>query len=57
MRTAFGELLRHWRSTRRLSQEQLAFDARLSTRHLSCLERAKSQPSLGPAELSVAAPP
>lgn len=45
MATAFGELLRHWRSARRLSQEQLAFDAQLSTRHLSCLERAKSQPS------------
>lgn len=43
--TAFGELLKRWRTDRRLSQEQLAFDASVSTRHLSCLERAKAQPS------------
>lgn len=41
----FGGLLRRWRMTRRLSQEQLAYDAEISTRHLSCLETGKSKPS------------
>lgn len=41
----FGPLLRRWRANRRLSQEQLAFDAGVSTRHLSCLETGKAQPS------------
>ena len=41
----FGGLLRRWRTTRRRSQEQLAFDAEISTRHLSYLETGKSKPS------------
>ena len=41
----FGGLLKRWRTTRRLSQEQLAFDAEISTRHLSYLETGKSKPS------------
>lgn len=41
----FGGLLRRLRTTRRLSQEQLAFDAEISTRHLSYLETGKSKPS------------
>jgi len=41
----FGALLRRWRANRRLSQEQLAYDAGVSTRHLSCLETGKAQPS------------
>ena len=41
----FGPLLKRWRQTRRLSQEQLAFDAQVSTRHLSCLETGKAKPS------------
>lgn len=40
-----GGLLRHWRTKRRLSQQQLAFDAEVSPRHLSCLETGKSKPS------------
>ena len=41
----FGELLRRYRSQRGLSQERLALDAEISTRHLSCLETNKSAPS------------
>jgi transcriptional regulator with XRE-family HTH domain len=43
--STFGPLLRRWRSSRRLTQEQLADDAEVSTRHLSCLESGKAQPS------------
>lgn len=42
---AFSGLLRRSRKARRLSQEQLAFDAEISTRHISYLENGKSQPS------------
>lgn len=45
MRTAFGPLLKRWRERRRLSQESLADDAEISTRHLSFLESGKSAPS------------
>jgi transcriptional regulator with XRE-family HTH domain len=45
METTFGSALRQWRGHRRLTQEQLAFDAEISTRHLSCLETAKARPS------------
>ena len=38
-----GALLREWRSARRLSQMDLALDAGLSTRHLSCIETGKAQ--------------
>ena len=41
----FGSLLRHWRTTRRLSQLQLALDAGISARHLSFLETGRAQPS------------
>jgi transcriptional regulator with XRE-family HTH domain len=41
----FGSLLRRWRDHRRLSQEALANDAEISTRHLSCLESGKARPS------------
>lgn len=40
-----GRLLREWRTTRRLSQLDLALDANISTRHLSCVETGKAQPS------------
>jgi transcriptional regulator with XRE-family HTH domain len=43
--TAFGTLLRDWRLNRRMSQEKLAFDAEVSTRHLSYLETGRAQPS------------
>lgn len=40
-----GELLRHWRQHRRWSQLDLASEAEVSTRHLSCLETGRAQPS------------
>lgn len=40
-----GLLLREWRATRRLSQLDLALAADVSTRHLSCVETGKAQPS------------
>ena len=42
---SFGFLLRRWRALRRLSQLDLALDAEVSTRHLSCVERGRAQPS------------
>lgn len=41
----FGVLLRRWRQGRRLTQEGLALAANSSTRHLSCLETGRAQPS------------
>jgi len=41
----FGILLRRWRERRRMSQMDLALAASSSTRHLSCLETGRSQPS------------
>jgi transcriptional regulator with XRE-family HTH domain len=41
----FGEHLRHWRQYRRLSQEGLAQEAEVSTRHLSFVETGRSVPS------------
>ena len=41
----FGFLLRRWRGVRRVSQLGLALDADISTRHLSCIETGRSQPS------------
>ncbi|MGL4284900.1 MAG: helix-turn-helix domain-containing protein [Phreatobacter sp.] len=41
----FGLLLRRWRTQRRMSQIDLAMAAETSTRHLSCLETSKAQPS------------
>ena len=43
--TNFRVLLRYWRSVRRLSQLDLALDAEISTRHLSCVETGRAQPS------------
>lgn len=40
-----GALLREWRGARRLSQLDLALDAGISARHLSCLETGKAQAS------------
>ena len=42
---SFGVLLRYWRGVRRVSQLDLALDAEVSTRHLSCIETGRSQPS------------
>jgi transcriptional regulator with XRE-family HTH domain len=41
----FGVLLRRWRERRRMTQGDLAYAAESSTRHLSCLETGKAQPS------------
>jgi transcriptional regulator with XRE-family HTH domain len=41
----FGVLLRQWRAARRISQLTLALDANISTRHLSCVETGRAQPS------------
>jgi transcriptional regulator with XRE-family HTH domain len=40
-----GELIRFWRTRRRLSQLELALDADLSTKHLSFVETGRSNPS------------
>src|SRR6516162_10363853 len=42
---SFGILLRRWRAVRRLSQLELALEADISTRHLSCVETGRAQPS------------
>lgn len=42
---SFGDLLKQWRSTRRLSQLDLASEAAISSRHLSFLETGRAQPS------------
>ena len=41
----FGTLLRRWREHRRMTQVDLALAADSSTRHLSCLETGRAQPS------------
>jgi transcriptional regulator with XRE-family HTH domain len=40
-----GQLIRYWRTRRRLSQLDLALDASLSTKHLSFVETGRSRPS------------
>jgi transcriptional regulator with XRE-family HTH domain len=40
-----GELIRFWRTRRRLSQLELALHANVSTKHLSFIETGRSQPS------------
>lgn len=40
-----GALVRRWRQWRRLSQLDLALQAEVSTRHLSCVETGRAQPS------------
>jgi transcriptional regulator with XRE-family HTH domain len=40
-----GQLIKHWRQRRRLSQLSLAVDAEISTRHLSFIETGRAQPS------------
>src|SRR5262249_9993689 len=44
-RTPVGHLLREWRQRRRLSQLALAGHPGISTRHLSCIEPGRAQPS------------
>lgn len=40
-----GELIRFWRTRRRLSQLELALEANVSTKHLSFVETGRSHPS------------
>ena len=40
-----GQLIRFWRTRRRLSQLELALDAHLSAKHLSFVETGRSRPS------------
>jgi len=40
-----GAQIRHWRARRRLSQLELALEADVSTRHLSCVETGRAAPS------------
>lgn len=42
---SFGALLRKHRTGHGMSQERLAHDAEISTRHLSCLETGRAKPS------------
>ena len=42
---SFGALLRHWRTTRKLSQLDLALESTVSQRHLSFLESGRARPS------------
>jgi len=42
---AFGSLMRRWRSSRRMSQLDLALEAEISARHLSFIETGRSRPS------------
>jgi transcriptional regulator with XRE-family HTH domain len=53
--TSPGALLRHFRSTRDLSQEQLALAAGVSTRHVSFVETGRAQASRGMVERLAAA--
>ena len=42
---SFGALLRHWRTSRKLSQLELALQSTVSQRHLSFLESGRARPS------------
>ncbi|MFM9845183.1 MAG: helix-turn-helix domain-containing protein [Dongiaceae bacterium] len=44
-KSPFGQLLRHWRQSRSISQLALALDAGLSARHLSFIETGRARPS------------
>jgi transcriptional regulator with XRE-family HTH domain len=41
----FGELLRHWRELRRISQLELGLEAEVSSRHISFIETGRATPS------------
>ena len=43
--SSFGQLLREWRSRRRVSQLDLAVEAGVSSRHVSFIETGRAQPS------------
>lgn len=41
-----GDALRHWRSRRRWSQQALALEVGISSRHMSCIETERAQASV-----------
>ncbi|MDN5938256.1 MAG: helix-turn-helix transcriptional regulator [Salinisphaera sp.] len=43
--SGFGDLMRHWRATRKVSQLELALTASVSQRHISFLESGRAAPS------------
>jgi len=45
LESAFGRLLREWRSRRSVSQLDLAVEAGVSSRHVSFIETGRAQPS------------
>lgn len=47
---ALGQMLRDWRSRRRMSQMDLALDSDISTRHLSFIETGRARPSAATVE-------
>jgi transcriptional regulator with XRE-family HTH domain len=44
-RSTFGELMRHWRAARRMSQLDLGLEADVSARHISFIETGRANPS------------
>jgi transcriptional regulator with XRE-family HTH domain len=40
-----GDLIRHWRNQRHLTQQELAIQCRISSRHLSFIETGRSRPT------------
>ena len=42
---SYGKLLKYWRKQRGVNQSELALDCDTSSRHLSCVEPARAQPS------------
>ncbi|MBC7281853.1 helix-turn-helix transcriptional regulator [Hoeflea sp.] len=45
MATQFGDLLKHWREARKVSQLDLGLEANVSARHISFLETGRARPS------------
>lgn len=45
MTTQFGDLLKHWREARKISQMDLGLEANVSARHISFLETGRARPS------------
>jgi transcriptional regulator with XRE-family HTH domain len=46
LRTIFGKNVRRWRGQRRLTQEQLALEAKIDLTYMGGIERGKRNPSL-----------
>ncbi len=46
LRTIFGKNVRRWRGQRRMTQEQLAFEAEIDLTYMGGIERGKRNPSL-----------